>query len=306
MTRVLVAWGSKLGGTEGIARTIAEALRREGMDADAQPASKVRDVKGYDAAIVGGGLYANRWHRDAYRLVSRNVAALRRMPVWLFSSGPLDNSADIKEIPPAPQVSVLMERLGAQGHVTFGGRLSPDAKGFPAEAMAKKHSGDWRNEDRIKAWADDVAGAIPNARPKTAVDPPARSPWRLLAHGVVGWALCAAVMGGLLQIASTGVAIAVHAVAAPLIFAAVSYNYFRARGAREPIETAVVFVAIVALLDAGVIAALVLRDFAMFASFAGTWLPFALIFLATWIVGAMMSMMPAERKTGRQVPAAQS
>jgi hypothetical protein len=39
----------------------------------------------------------------------------------------------------------------------------------------------------------------------------------------------------------------------------------------------------------------VLRDFAMFSSFAGTWLPFGLIFLATWVTGLAMSMMPAPR-----------
>jgi hypothetical protein len=30
----------------------------------------------------------------------------------------------------------------------------------------------------------------------------------------------------------------------------------------------------------------------MFASVAGTWLPLALIFLVTWIVGLAMSMIP--------------
>ena len=31
----------------------------------------------------------------------------------------------------------MMEKVGAKGHVTFGGRLPADAKGFPASAMAK-------------------------------------------------------------------------------------------------------------------------------------------------------------------------
>jgi menaquinone-dependent protoporphyrinogen oxidase len=30
-----------------------------------------------------------------------------------------------------------MERVGTRGHIILGGRLSPDAKGFPASAMAK-------------------------------------------------------------------------------------------------------------------------------------------------------------------------
>ena len=150
--RVLVTWGSKRGGTEGIARTVAEELKALGVDTILTPAYNVRDLLGYDAAIIGGALYMNQWHRDSRRLVARHIAGLRRIPVWLFSSGPLDASADGSDIPPLRQVAVLMERIGARGHTTFGGCLGADAKGFPAAAMAKKRSGDWRNSDRIRAW----------------------------------------------------------------------------------------------------------------------------------------------------------
>jgi menaquinone-dependent protoporphyrinogen oxidase len=255
----------------------------------------VRDLRGYAAAIIGGALYANRWHHDARRLVARHIGGLRRIPVWLFSSGPLDASADSSDIPPPSQVAVLMERIGARGHTTFGGRLSADAKGFPAAAMAKKMNGDWRNADRIRAWSGELARALPHARPSPAVEPPARSLARLLGYGFVGWALCAALMAVLLQTVSTGAAIAIHAVAAPLIFTGMAIGYFRAHGARDPLPTAVAFTGIVAALDAAVVAGLVLRDFAMFSSFAGTWLPFGLIFLATWVTGLAMSMMPAPR-----------
>jgi menaquinone-dependent protoporphyrinogen oxidase len=300
--RVLVSWGSKLGGTEGIARTIADELQRRGVDVVAQPAAAVRDIGGYDAAIIGGALYANRWQRDAYRLAARNVAALRRIPVWLFSSGPLDDSADRADIPPATQVAVLMERIGALGHTTFGGRLLADATGFPASAMAKKRSGDWRNQRRIQTWAADIAAALPEARPGPAVDPPARSLGRLVAHGVAGWAVCAVLMAGLMQVAGIGPAIAIHAVAAPLIFVGIAVHYFRARGARDPFPTALAFTTIVVLLDGGIVAGLVLRSLDMFTSVWGTWLPFALIFLATWTTGMMQSMMPATKPLREAAP----
>jgi menaquinone-dependent protoporphyrinogen oxidase len=53
-----------------------------------------------------------------------------------------------------------MERIGARGHVTFGGRLSPDAKGFPASAMAKKNAGDWRDPKQVRAWAHQLASEL--------------------------------------------------------------------------------------------------------------------------------------------------
>jgi menaquinone-dependent protoporphyrinogen oxidase len=289
--RVLITWGTKLSGTEGIARIIGEVLEREGFEVALAPAPEVRDASGYDAAIVGGALYANRWHRDARRFVTRNITTLRRIPVWLFSSGPLDDSADRQNLPPTAQVAVLMERIGARGHTTFGGRLPADAKGLAA-TMAKTCSGDWRNPERIRAWATDLAHALPSASPGRAIDPPARSLGRLLVHGVVGWALCAIAMAGLLHVASTGVAVALHAVAAPLIFTAIAVRYFRARGARDPLPTALAFTALVGILDAGLVGGLVLRELDMFTSFAGTWLPLLLIFLTTWITGLVMSTMP--------------
>jgi menaquinone-dependent protoporphyrinogen oxidase len=293
--RVLVTWGSKLGGTEGIARIIAESLQRAGFDVTAAAASEVRDAAEYDAAIIGGALYANRWHVDARRFVARNLTALRRIPVWLFSSGPLDDSAERQEIPPVGQVSVLMDRTGARGHVTFGGRLAADARGFPAAAMARTSSGDWRNPERIRAWAAELARALPGARPGRAIDLPARSRWRLLAHGGAGWALCAVVLAGLSQVVASGLAIALHAVAAPLVFTGIAVHYFGARGARDPLPTALAFAGIVAVLDAGVIAGLIFRSPAMFRSFSATWLPPLLIFLATWLTGLVMSTMPWPR-----------
>jgi menaquinone-dependent protoporphyrinogen oxidase len=291
--RVLVTWASKRGGTEGIARAVSEVLQANGFEVVAASVEDVGSIAGFDAVIVGGALYANRWPAAGRRFVSRHVRELRNVPVWFFSSGPLHNSADVTNIPPTPQVIVLAERVGAKGHVTFGGRLEPDAKGFPASAMAKNHAGDWRNLGRIRDWASEVAKELPNAVPGRPVDHPARSVTRLLTHGFAGWALCALTMLALLRGMSITWAVVLHAVAAPVIFAAIATHYFRPRGAREPLPVALSWAIIVAVLDWVVIAGVVQRDFSMFQSVVGTWLPFLLILLVTWATGVMISMMPA-------------
>ncbi|MGP0059409.1 MAG: hypothetical protein ACLPID_09005 [Beijerinckiaceae bacterium] len=51
------------------------------------------------------------------------------------------------------------------------------------------------------------------------------------------------------------------------------------------LATAASFLAIVIALDVFVVALLIERSFAMFENVLGTWLPFALIFAATWTVG---------------------
>ena len=289
--RVLVTWGSKRGGTEGIGRILAETLERQGFEVVAASAQKAPTLDGFGAAIVGGALYANGWPGSVRRFVNRRVGELRKIPVWFFSSGPLDDSADREEIPPTTPVAVLAERVGAIGHVTFGGRLEPSAKGFPASAMARTRSGDFRNPERIRAWAAKLAAEIPLAKPGTAIDHPARSFGRLLAHGVVGWALCAATMRAVLRLSTLTAAMVVHAIAAPLLFAALAWHYFRARGAREPLPTAIMWTVTVILLD-GILAVGLERSLAMFQSIAGTWLPLALIFVVTWAIGAVMSTLP--------------
>jgi menaquinone-dependent protoporphyrinogen oxidase len=153
----LVAYGSKRGGTREIAREIADTMLDEGVDVELADASEINDVAPYDAVIIGGALYANRWYAEARKLVTHHVPELRDRPVWLFSSGPLDDSANAATLPPTRQVAKLMTRIGARGHATFGGRLTPDAKGFIATAMAKKHAGDWRDWQKIRTWAHDVA-----------------------------------------------------------------------------------------------------------------------------------------------------
>ena len=64
------------------------------------------------------------------------------------------------QLPPVRQVAKLVATLGARGHETFGGRLQPDAKGFPASAMAKKVSGDWRDPDHVGEFAAVVARSL--------------------------------------------------------------------------------------------------------------------------------------------------
>jgi menaquinone-dependent protoporphyrinogen oxidase len=155
--RILVTYGSKRGGTAGIAEILAQSFTEQGIQADVRPANEVESVEEYDAVVVGGALYMMLWHRHARRFIKRHTEELRTRPVWLFSSGPLDDSAGRDEIPPLKQVQRLMERIGARGHITFGGMLRPDAKGFVPPALPR---GDWREPRLIRAWAEGIGEAL--------------------------------------------------------------------------------------------------------------------------------------------------
>lgn len=160
MTAVLVTYGTRYGSTGGIADLIADALRQDGLDVDVQPARQVHHIEPYDAVVIGGALYTGRWHRDALRFVRKQGEHLRNKQVWLFSSGPLDTTADENEIPPVPGVARVATTLGAKEHRTFGGRLTEDADSWLARRIAANHGGDFRNPERIAAWAHQIAAQL--------------------------------------------------------------------------------------------------------------------------------------------------
>ncbi|MFE9774633.1 flavodoxin domain-containing protein [Streptomyces sp. NPDC005931] len=155
---VLIAYGTTNGSTARIAESVAAVLRKEGLTADAAPAATVTDVTPYDAVVLGGGLYAGRWHKDARRFARRHRGRLAERPLWFFSSGPLDASASERDIPPVPGVRRTMDRLHARGHVTFGGCLEEGAKGRVAGMIVRSgKGGDFRDFAAIERWAGDVA-----------------------------------------------------------------------------------------------------------------------------------------------------
>ena len=112
----------------------------------------------------------------------------------------------------------------------------------------------------------------------------------IVIHAVVGWALCGATIGIGRKVTTLRTLIA-HAIAAPIIFGAVSVVYFGWFGSTGLATTAAIFLAIVIFLDVFVIALLVEKSFDMFRSVLGTWLPFALIFLAIWLTGTVMAVL---------------
>ncbi|MET9492957.1 flavodoxin domain-containing protein [Nocardia sp. NPDC006630] len=160
---VLVAFGSTRGGTAEIAEWIGESLRESNIAVEVKPANEVRSLEGYRAVVLGGALYSGRWHRDARRLARRSARQLADRPTWLFASGPLDNTADRPEggnVFGAKAVHKIADRVRARSLTIFGGRLEPTARGFPAASMAKNRSGDFRDRDRIHAWAKGIAAEL--------------------------------------------------------------------------------------------------------------------------------------------------
>jgi hypothetical protein len=104
-------------------------------------------------------------------------------------------------------------------------------------------------------------------------------------YAFIGWTLCGVVMFIGTAVTSEFIALIIHAVAAPIIFAVVSSFYFKKYDLTTPLETAALFVAFVVLLDFVVVALLINKSLAMFGNVLGTWIPFVLIFISTYYTG---------------------
>jgi hypothetical protein len=107
----------------------------------------------------------------------------------------------------------------------------------------------------------------------------------ILVHGLVGWALCGAIMGIGMAVTSMQTTLILHAIGAPIIFATISWIYFRKFKYTTPLQTAVAFLSIVVFVDFFVVALLILGNLEMFTNILGTWIPFVLIFLSTYLSG---------------------
>ncbi len=185
MTAVLVVYGSRHGGTRGIAERIGEVLGAEGLEVSVASADRAPDVDGADAVLVGSGVYMGSWLKEPLEFMRRNAAALAGRPLWLFSSGPLPGSSAGKggvdpltdALGPADgpgsggrkAVAELSALTHPRQHRVFAGAFDPHD---PPRAMSERlvrmmpasknllPAGDFRDWRAIEDWAREIASAM--------------------------------------------------------------------------------------------------------------------------------------------------
>lgn len=161
MMKVLVTAASKHGATAEIAEQIGRQLAAGNLDVTVLPAEKVTTVDGYDAVVLGSGVYAGRWLDSAKKIVDRHGAALAARPVWLFSSGPIGNPPKPMENP--TDLPGLFERTGSRNHRLFQGRLAKSDLGLAEKSIVtllRAPDGDFRQWQQVNDWAASIAQAL--------------------------------------------------------------------------------------------------------------------------------------------------
>ena len=186
MTKVLVVYASRHGGTRGIAERIGDVLRVDGLEADVAPADEVAGVGRADAVVIGSGVYMGSWLKEGIDFIKRNEVTLAELPLWLFSSGPIPGSSKVKD----PSGDLLEDALGPKDGPGSGGRKKIDEiiaatnprdhRVFlgafdpkdPPKAMSERFvrmmptarqilpTGDFRDWNAIEAWAHEIAASL--------------------------------------------------------------------------------------------------------------------------------------------------
>lgn len=151
-TRVLVAFASQSGSTAAIAEVITAELRAAGLETTCAAASDVPTLRGYDALVLGSGVFVRRRATDGGGFLAHHATCVRATPVWLFCSGPIGRGRDADGQPAAEcPVFDVARRVGARGAAAFG-TLSMDR-----EADEFDRPVDMR---RVRAWAQEIATAL--------------------------------------------------------------------------------------------------------------------------------------------------
>jgi menaquinone-dependent protoporphyrinogen oxidase len=156
--RVLVAFSSPSGSTACAAELIASVLRSAGLAVDCRPTGEVADLAGYEALVLGSGVFVPRRASDGGGFLERQAAALRVIPVWLFCMGPIGGGGSRADgaagsTPAEGRAAAVAQAIGARGVATFGTLGMPDGE----DPVALLHPAD---AHEIRAWAATIAEAL--------------------------------------------------------------------------------------------------------------------------------------------------
>jgi len=169
---VLVAFGTRLESTCGIAAAVAEVLRAAGIPVEFESVDAVADLGHVRAAVLGSAVYDGGWLPGAHGFLVAHERELAAIPTWLFASGPLD------QVPPGTKADLpddlveVIGRIRPRDVALFAGSPQPHhlALGLRLlSKLARTNVGDHRDWVAIERWANGIRDALLGERPAVPV-----------------------------------------------------------------------------------------------------------------------------------------
>lgn len=158
--KILVAYATRYGSTEEIAKEIAATLKKAGYDAEYKNISDISSVKEYGAVIAGSAIHMGKWLPEARDFIQINKDYLNKVPLFLFSCGITLSNPDEhitrKALFATDEIKqyVTPKKIGL-----FAGKLEKDLISDSDRELiilAKPQCGDFRNFRKIINWTKEI------------------------------------------------------------------------------------------------------------------------------------------------------
>lgn len=170
--KLLILYASRRGSTAEVAKRIADIMGESALDVDL---CRVDDFSGdmsdYDAYIFGTNIYNGMWNHSLTEKIRLSLNSIRQKPVWGWAMciRIMEEDAEAylrRDYMPA----TLIPRINLQGFKFFAGKLLYEdinleerwtlSVRYDGMREPNEFNGDYREWDRIEAWARSVASQI--------------------------------------------------------------------------------------------------------------------------------------------------
>lgn len=159
--RVQVIVSSRHGSTDEIGDAVAEVLRERGHDVERLAPADVSSLDGVDAVVLGSAIYMSQWLEPARDLVARHGDELRRLPVWMFSSGPV--GPEVTPGSATTRIHSLLEAVEPLDYQVFSGVVDRSVLNLRERSIVRMvgaAEGDFRDWDAVRGWAAAIADTL--------------------------------------------------------------------------------------------------------------------------------------------------
>ena len=180
--RVIVVYGTRWGGTIGVAHKIADGLKGAGFEVNvANARANVPRVADYDFIVVGSGIRADQWTKETLAFLKKNAIELRKKKTAMFVSCSMAERTEtiVREKARETYLPKVVERFGLRpvSYGFFGGYMNmKKSHGFLADLVVRVNGRNLRrhgldilgvtdNRDwiAIEAWTAEIIRAILDA-----------------------------------------------------------------------------------------------------------------------------------------------
>lgn len=160
--KILVAYASFCGSTAGVAQEIANTITAKGESVDLMLAKDVKDLSPYKSVVLGSAIRMGKWKGEAGDFVKKFQGELNQKPTAFFSVC-LTIKDDTPENRETAQAYTEPQRVLVKPvhEAFFAGQVDYQKfsffTGFLMKNMIKAPEGDFRQWDKIKTWAGQLA-----------------------------------------------------------------------------------------------------------------------------------------------------